>query len=210
MKKFLPIILCLCVVVSGFAACANSKNDNKAEQVTVVVTDANGEAVTNEKGEAVTELVEKTTVVENEETTEKKSFSQRIKDLFRRDKKDDENKEATAVSGEIPTAITTDNAKITEADAINLIESYSAEELGLTEDKRKECKFMVASAGEKIEKNYYVKVIATIATEHKNEETGKSTFTFDNQGEYYIRFDGKQILSKNMDGDDYKELKIKK
>lgn len=106
--------------------------------------------------------------------------------------------------------ITTDDAKVAESDAINLIKSYSAKELGLTADEMKECSFMVASSGVKIENSYYVKVIATVKNEQKGED-GKTTFTFDNKGEYYIRYDAKQILKKNMksDKDEYDEMKVK-
>lgn len=109
--------------------------------------------------------------------------------------------------------ITTDKAVIKEADSINLIKSYSAEELGLTEEEYKECSFMVASSGIELDGKYYIKVIATVKTKHTDEE-GKETFTFDNKGEYYISYDGKTILQKNMkaeDGaaDEYSKMKVK-
>lgn len=108
------------------------------------------------------------------------------------------------------TEITTDDAKVTESDAINLVKSYSAKELGLTADEMKSCSFMVASTGVKIENSYYIKVIATVKNEQKGED-GKTTYTFDNKGEYYIRYDAKQILKKNMksDKDEYDEMKVK-
>lgn len=106
--------------------------------------------------------------------------------------------------------ITTDDAKITEADAINYIQSYGAKDLGLKEEEMKDLKFMVANSGEKVEDDYYIKVIATVATEHKDEETGKSTFTFDNKGEYYIRYDAKKVLSRDVKTGEYKELEVKK
>lgn len=119
---------------------------------------------------------------------------------------------ATSTSKQYPTTevITTDPAKITESDAINLIQSYPAKELGLTDAQVKKCSFMVASSGIQIEKDYYVKVIATVKKEHKAKD-GKVTFTFDNQGEYYIRYDGKQILKKDMKADEEKfdEMKVR-
>lgn len=121
-------------------------------------------------------------------------------------KKEDETTAPTTQSN----VITTDDAKITEADAINYIQSYSAKELGLKEEEMKDLKFMVANSGEKVEDEYFVKVIATVATEHKDEETGKSTFTFDNKGEYYIRYDAKKVLSRDVKTGEYKELAVKK
>lgn len=121
-------------------------------------------------------------------------------------KKDD----ATTAQSTSSNIITTDKAKITEADAVNYIQSYDKKELGLTADEMKNCKFMVANSGEKIEKDYYIKVIATVATEHKDKETGKSTFTFDNKGEYFIRYDGKQVLTRDVKTGKYSEMKVKK
>ncbi len=110
------------------------------------------------------------------------------------------------------TAIATDTAKIKEADAINLIESYSLDELGITKTEKKDCSFMVASSGEFIEEQNanYIKVIAAIKEAHENSETKEVTYTFDTKGEYYIRFDGKQILSKNVETGEYTEMKVKK
>lgn len=111
------------------------------------------------------------------------------------------------------TGITTDKAVIKEADAINLIQSYSAKELKLNKDDYKNCSYMVASSGEYLEskKEYYVKVIATIKTAHENNETHEITYTFDTKGEYYIRYDGKQILVRDMDSkkEKFEELKVK-
>ena len=109
--------------------------------------------------------------------------------------------------------ITTDDAKITESDAINLIKSYSEKELGLTKDEMKECSFLVKSSGVKYEGEYYINVIATIKTAHEDttNDDGKkvTTYTFDNKGEYFIRYDGKQILARNGDDGKYRKLKVK-
>lgn len=118
------------------------------------------------------------------------------------DNTDNDNTSATTTTG-----LTTDSAKITESDAISLIESYSDEDLGITAEDREKCSFMVAESGAKIEDDYYVKVIATVKTAH--EEDGKTSYTFDNKGEYYIRYDGEQILSLNMDTNEYSEMKVK-
>ena len=107
--------------------------------------------------------------------------------------------------------ITTGAAVIKESEAIDLIKSYSAKELGIAADDYKQCSFMVGGSGVQIKNDYYVKVIATIPMKHKN-ENGEESYTFDNKGEYYIRYDGKQILSKDMEADEdtYSELEIKK
>lgn len=106
--------------------------------------------------------------------------------------------------------ITTDEAKIKEADAINLIKSYSAKELGLSDEEMKECSFMVANSGSELDGKFYIKVIATIKTSHKD-ESGNETFTFDNKGEYYISYNGKKILQKDMKAEEEKftEMKVK-
>ena len=126
------------------------------------------------------------------------------------------NKETTAAKttkSATTKEITTGDAVIAESDAINLIESYSAKELGLTNDEKKTCSFLVKKSGIKYKNNYYVDVIATVKKEHEDttDKKGKKikTYTFDNKGEYYIRYDGKQILASNDDGKTFRELKVK-
>lgn len=121
-------------------------------------------------------------------------------------KNDSKDNETTTTTG-----ITTDDAKIKEADAVNLMQSYSAKELGIDEKELKDCSFMVASSGEKLEeqKAYYVKVIAVIKNAHEDPETKEITYTFDYKGEYYIRYDGKQILSKDVKTGEFTEMKVK-
>ena len=125
-------------------------------------------------------------------------------------KKDDST--TTTVAAETTKTITTDDAKITDLDAINLIKSYSAKELGLTDKEYKECSFLVSESGIKYKDNYYVSVIATIKTAHEDSTNADgeavTTYTFDNKGVYYIRYDGKEILGKNGDGK-FKKMEVK-
>jgi hypothetical protein len=122
------------------------------------------------------------------------------------------SEDATTTSSTAKTTVkyTTDDAVIAEADAVNLIKSYSAKELGLSDDEYEECSFMVANSGELIDETYYIKVVAAIKTEHENDD-GEVTYTFDNKGEYYISYDGKQILQKDMSSekDKYSEMEVK-
>lgn len=129
--------------------------------------------------------------------------------IFAACSKEKEKATTTALPQETTSQITTDDAKIKEVDAINLVESYSNEELGLTDKQRKSASFMVASDGVKIEKDYYIEVIATIKTEHKDGDN--TTYTFDNLGVYYISYDGKKIMRKDMEAKEpsYIEMKIK-
>lgn len=110
-----------------------------------------------------------------------------------------ENKAETA------SAMATEKAKIKDADAINYIESYSSKQLGLTEDDRAKCSFMVASDGEEINGKSYIQVIAAIKKEHKGDD-GQATYTFDTKGEYYISFDGDEVLRK--DGNSYTKFEL--
>ncbi len=103
------------------------------------------------------------------------------------------------------TALATEKAQIKDADAISYIESYSNEELGLSEKDRTKCSFMVASDGEEIDGKSYIQVIAAIKKEHKDDD-GQITYTFDTKGEYYISFNGDEVLRK--DGDSYTKLKL--
>ncbi|MGN0458665.1 MAG: hypothetical protein ACI4IL_06830 [Eubacterium sp.] len=113
--------------------------------------------------------------------------------------------EKTTVS--TTTRLATDKAVIKESEAIELIKGYSAKELGLTEDEKKECSFMVAKYGEEIDGKKYVKVVATVKTEAETD--GEITYTLKNKGEYYIGFDGKEILSKDLSNGSYSNLELK-
>lgn len=125
-----------------------------------------------------------------------------------KDNKDASTTVATTVAS--TKTITTDDAKIAEFDAVNLIKmQYSPKELGLTEEEYKKASFMVSNSGEKIDKDYYVKVVAVYKKAHQNED-GKTTYTFDNKGIYYIRYDGKQILREDVKTGDRTEMKVKK
>ena len=106
---------------------------------------------------------------------------------------------------ETVSAVATEKAKIKDADAINYIESYSSKQLGLTEDDRAKCSFMVASDGEEINGKSYIQVIAAIKKEHKSDD-GQATYTFDTKGEYYISFNGDEVLRK--DGNSYTKLEL--
>lgn len=106
---------------------------------------------------------------------------------------------------ETASAVATEKAKIKDADAINYIESYSNKQLGLTEDDRAKCSFMVASDGEEINGKSYIQVIAAIKKEHKSND-GQATYTFDTKGEYYISFNGDEVLRK--DGNSYTKLEL--
>ena len=106
---------------------------------------------------------------------------------------------------ETASAVATEKAKIKDADAINYIESYSSKQLGLTEDDRAKCSFMVASDGEEINGKSYIQVIAAIKKEHKSDD-GQAKYTFDTKGEYYISFDGDEVLRKN--GNSYTKLEL--
>ena len=101
--------------------------------------------------------------------------------------------------------VATEKAKIKDADAINYIESYSSKQLGLTDEEKKTCSFMVASDGEEIDGKKYIKIIAAIKNEQKNDD-GKTTYTFDTKGEYFISFNGDEVLKKN--GDAYNKLEL--
>lgn len=106
---------------------------------------------------------------------------------------------------ETASAVATEKAKIKDADAISYIESYSSKQLGLTEDDRAKCSFMVASDGEEINGKSYIQVIAAIKKEHKSDD-GQATYTFDTKGEYYISFNGDEVLRK--DGNSYTKLEL--
>ena len=101
----------------------------------------------------------------------------------------------------------TDKAKIKDSDAINFIKtSYTKKELGL--DKvREKYDFMIRQNGVKIGKKQYVKVAANIMK--KNDTTskdGKQTYSLTPVGEYYISFNGDEVLMKDLKSGKYKKL----
>lgn len=101
----------------------------------------------------------------------------------------------------------TDKAKIKDSDAINFIKtSYNKKELGLDKVKEK-YDFMISQNGVKIGKKQYVKVAANIMK--KNDTTskdGKQTYSLTPVGEYYISFDGDEVLMKDLKSGKYKKL----
>ena len=101
----------------------------------------------------------------------------------------------------------TDKAKIKDSDAINFIKtSYTKKELGLDKVKEK-YDFMISQNGVKIGKKQYVKVAANIMK--KNDTTskdGKQTYSLTPVGEYYISFDGDELLMKDLKSGKYKKL----
>lgn len=101
----------------------------------------------------------------------------------------------------------TDKAKIKDSDAINFIKtSYTKEELGLDKEKEK-YDFMISQNGVKIGKKQYVKVAANIMK--KNDTTskdGKQTYSLTPVGEYYISFDGDEVLMKDLKSGKYEKL----
>lgn len=117
--------------------------------------------------------------------------------------------ENTSKAVETTVKYTTDDAVIADSDAINLIRSYSPKELSLTKEEYNECSFLVAGSGELIDDAYYIKVVAAIKTAH--EDNGETTYTFDNKGEYYISYDGKTMLKKDMkaEKDKYDKMEVK-
>ena len=101
----------------------------------------------------------------------------------------------------------TDKAKIKDSDAINIIKtSYTKTELGLDKVKEK-YDFMISQNGVKIGKKQYVKVAANIMK--KNDTTskdGKQTYSLTPVGEYYISFDGDEVLMKDLKSGKYEKL----
>ena len=101
----------------------------------------------------------------------------------------------------------TDKAKIKDSDAINFIKtSYTKKELGLDKVKEK-YDFMISQNGVKIGKKQYVKVAANILK--KNDTTskdGKQTYSLTPVGEYYISFDGDEVLMKDLKSGKYEKL----
>ena len=101
----------------------------------------------------------------------------------------------------------TDKAKIKDSDAINFIKtSYTKKELGLDKVKEK-YDFMISQNGVKIGKKQYVKVAANIMK--KNDTTskdGKQTYSLTTVGEYYISFDGDEVLMKDLKSGKYEKL----
>ena len=103
---------------------------------------------------------------------------------------------------ESTTAITTDTAVIKNSDAVDLIKSYSEEELGL-EGSLDDYEIMVSSSGIKLEDEYYIKVIAGKIT--KNSE---DSYSIDEIGQYFISYDASKLLVRNKEDGTYRELKM--
>lgn len=101
----------------------------------------------------------------------------------------------------------TDKAKIKDSDAINFIKtSYTKKELGLDKVKEK-YDFMISQNGVKIGKKQYVKVAANIMKKSDTtSKDGKQTYSLTPVGEYYISFNGDEVLMKDLKSGKYKKL----
>lgn len=135
------------------------------------------------------------------------------------DKKEEEGTEGTSVSEKAkaesttnkpqtnPAAIPTEKAVIKEADAADFIkEAYTEKELGL-EKVEDNYSFMVAQSGAEIEGKKYIKVAANVMSQNEEKSAdGKVTYSLTPVGEYYISFDGKTVLMRDMKTKKYKEL----
>ncbi len=120
-------------------------------------------------------------------------------------KADDKN--TTNESSTTSSVVSTDKAKIKDSDAIDFIKNaYTKKELGLDKVKEK-YSFMISENGVTIDKKQYVKVAANIMK--KNDTTskdGKQTYSLTPVGEYYISFDGDEVLMKDLKTGEYKKL----
>lgn len=97
------------------------------------------------------------------------------------------------------TEVSTDEAQIKDNEAIDLVKSFSNDELGLDDETAGKCSFLVQKNGEVIDGENYVKVIAA-----EKKEADDGTYTFDIKGEYYISFNGDTVLKKV--NDNYEKL----
>lgn len=115
----------------------------------------------------------------------------------------------TGNEGKVSTTATieTEKAVIKDEDAIDYIKNaYTAEELGLA-DVDKDYSFMVAKSGVDIDGKKYVKVAANVMSQSDvTTEDGKTTYKLTPVGEYYISFDGKSVLTRDMKTGEYKKL----
>ena len=123
--------------------------------------------------------------------------------------KADDKKETTTKSESTSFTVQnpTDKAKIKDKDAIDFIKkAYTPEELGLDKVKEK-YSFMISSNGEKIDKKEYVKVAANVMKKNSEKNAdGKETYSLTPVGEYYISFDGQEVLMKDLKSGEYKKL----
>lgn len=124
------------------------------------------------------------------------------------DKETDTKKESSSsVAVSTTKVIETEQAVVKESDAIHFIEdSYTAKELGL--DKvEDDYSFMVGGSGVEIDGKKYVKIAANVMSQSDvTTEDGKPTYKLTPVGEYYVSFDGKTVLMKDMETNKYKKL----
>lgn len=96
------------------------------------------------------------------------------------------------------TTITTAPAVIKDSDAVDLIKTYTAEELQLN-GSLDDYKIMVNNSGHQIDGKYYIKVIASKVSE----PDADGRVTIDTYGQYFINYDGSEILIYNETDDTY-------
>ena len=98
--------------------------------------------------------------------------------------------------------------KIVDLPGTYSLSAYTPEELGLDKVKEK-YSFMISSSGEKIDKKEYVKVAANVMKKNSEKNAdGKETYSLTPVGEYYISFDGQDVLMKDLKSGEYKKLQL--
>jgi hypothetical protein len=122
-------------------------------------------------------------------------------------KSNDDSTETTTQSS----TIETEDASIKSNDALNLVKSYTADELGMSKSDYKNCEFLIKQIGVVIDGEKYVQVSAQIMKKEtvtnangENVEQYRGTEV----GNYYISFDGTKIMRENAIGT-YDDMEMK-
>ena len=110
----------------------------------------------------------------------------------------DKNKQDTTKLSKTPL----EKASVSSSDASKKISSLSMEQLGL-KGKKEDYKFMVSTQGKEIGGEDYIEVIASkVKKENKD-----GSISMDTVGQYFISYDGKKMLIKDMETGKFSELK---
>lgn len=95
-----------------------------------------------------------------------------------------------------------EEAEISSSEASEIISEMSLEKLGLEGDKS-DYKFMVSTKGKTIEGTDYIEIIAS----QVSEENEDGSISMETKGDYFISYDGKIMLVRDVKTGTFSELK---
>lgn len=135
---------------------------------------------------------------------ESESKNTTVSETNKNDNKDN-NETTKIVENLVTTAISkipVEDAEISGYDATKLISDKDPKSLGL-KGKTEDYKFMLVSEGKEIDGKNYIEIVA-METKKENED---GTMDVETKGDYFVSYDGKKLLVRDLVTGEFSEIK---